>query len=97
VVITHHAPHPGSVHPRWTGDLVNAAFVSDLSRLMGKSALWFHGHTHDSFDFRVRGTRVVANPMGYRRSNWRETPAADPPLRGVAENARFDPAMVVEI
>ena len=39
VVITHHAPHPNSVHPRWAGNFVNAAFVSDLTRLMGKSAL----------------------------------------------------------
>lgn len=97
VVITHHAPHPGSVHPRWTGNLVNAAFVSDLSRLMGKSVLWFHGHTHDSFDFAVHGTRVLANPMGYRTSNRREPRTADTPLRVVNENGRFDPAMVVEI
>ncbi len=97
VVVTHHAPHPGSVHPRWTGNLANAAFVSDLTRLMGKSALWFHGHTHDSFDFTVHGTRVLANPMGYRTSNWREPRTVDTPLRVVTENGRFDPAMVIEI
>ena len=97
VVVTHHAPHPNSVHPRWTGSLVNAAFVSDLTRLMGKSVLWFHGHTHDSFDFTVHGTRVLANPMGYRSSNWHETRTAGAPLRVISENARFDPAMVVEI
>jgi len=97
VVITHHAPHPGSVHPRWAGNLVNAAFVSDLTRLMGKSALWLHGHTHDSFDFAVHGTRVIANPMGYRTSNWRDPRAADRPLPVATENGRFDPALVVEI
>ncbi len=97
VVITHHAPHPNSVHPRWTSSLVNAAFVSDLTRLMGKSALWFHGHTHDSFDFAVHRTRVLANPMGYRTSNWRELRDEDTPIRVATENGRFDPAMVVEI
>jgi Icc-related predicted phosphoesterase len=97
VVITHHAPHPGSVHPRWAGSLVNAAFVSDLTRLMGKSVLWLHGHTHDSFDFAIHGTRVLANPMGYRTSNWREPRTAGIPLRVATENGRFDPAMVVEI
>ena len=97
VVITHHAPHPNSVHPRWTGNLVNAAFVSDLTPLMGKSALWFHGHTHDSFDFAVRGTRVLANPMGYRTSNWRELRTADTELQVTTENRRFDPTLVVEI
>ncbi len=97
VVVTHHAPHPGSVHPRWAGNPVNGAFVSDLTRLMGKSALWMHGHTHDSFDFRVGGTRVVANPMGYRTSNWRESPAAGRLASVATENERFDPALVVEI
>ena len=97
VVITHHAPHPGSVHPRWGGTLSNAAFVSDLTRLMGKSALWFHGHTHDSFDFAVRGTRVLANPMGYRTSNWREARTPDSNLQVTTENSCFDPRLVVEI
>jgi predicted phosphodiesterase len=97
VVITHHAPHPASVHPRWAGSLVNAAFVSDLTRLMGKSALWFHGHTHDSFDFTVHGTRVLANPMGYRTSNWREARTADRTAQVTTENERFNPALVVEI
>ena len=97
VVITHHAPHPASVHPRWSGSLVNAAFVSDLTRLMGKSALWFHGHTHDSFDFAVHGTRVLANPMGYRTSNRREPRTADRPAQLTIENERFNPALVVEI
>lgn len=69
VVVTHHAPHPGSVHPRWKDNLVNPAFVSDLTPLMGKAALWIHGHTHDSFDYKVGGTRVICNPKGYRNEN----------------------------
>ncbi len=97
VVITHHAPHPNSVHPRWSGNPVNAAFVSDLTRLLGTPVLWMHGHTHDSFDFTVRGTRVLANPMGYRTSNWREVRNADTALQVTTENERFIPALVVEI
>jgi len=69
VVLTHHAPHPGSVHPRWQDNLVNPAFVSDLTPLMGKARLWIHGHTHDSFDYEVAGTRVICNPKGYRNEN----------------------------
>lgn len=65
VVVTHHAPHPGSIHPRYAGTLVNAAFISDLTPLLGKAALWVHGHVHDSFDYAVAGTRVIANPRGY--------------------------------
>jgi hypothetical protein len=50
---------------------INAAFVSDLSRLMGKADVWMHGHMHDSFDYEVfqagKPTRVVVNPRGYVR------------------------------
>ncbi|HKT28509.1 metallophosphoesterase [Dyella sp.] len=86
VVITHHAPSPRSVHPRFTGSPLNGAFVSDLEALMGgdRVVLWVHGHTHDSFDYTVRGTRVVCNPRGYARD-------------GVNENAFFDPRLVVDV
>jgi hypothetical protein len=68
VVISHHGPHPGSVHPRYAGDPLNAAFVSDLSPLLGGASLWLHGHVLDSFDYTVHGCRVVANPLGYPRN-----------------------------
>lgn len=71
VVVTHHAPHPLSVHPKYSGNLLNAAFASDLSDLFetGKADLWVHGHTHDGFDYVVGSTRVVCNPRGYGREN----------------------------
>jgi predicted phosphodiesterase len=86
VVITHHAPSPRSIHPRFAGSPVNACFVSDAEYLLGadKAALWIHGHTHDSFDYEVAGTRVLCNPRGYGRD-------------GVDENALFDPALVVTV
>ena len=31
-----------------------------------RAQLWIHGHTHDSFDYVVNGTRVVCNPRGIR-------------------------------
>lgn len=69
VVITHHGPHPLSVHPRYAGDPLNAAFVSDCSDLLQQGpSLWLHGHVHDSFDYTVAGCRVVANPRGYPRN-----------------------------
>jgi Icc-related predicted phosphoesterase len=97
VIITHHAPHPESVHPRFARSPVNPAFVSDLSRLMGKPALWIHGHTHNSFDYTVCGTRVIANPMGYRTTHWAEPDNATAPTQTITENSRFDPALVIEI
>ena len=86
VVITHHAPSPGSIHPRFAGSLLNACFVSDLRHLLraDRVSLWIHGHTHDSFDYRVDGCRVVCNPRGYARG-------------GVDENPLFDPDFIVAL
>jgi hypothetical protein len=85
VVITHHAPSPKSIHCRFAGSLLNACFASDLERLAGadRAQLWIHGHTHDSFDYDLKGTRVVCNPRGYAKG-------------GVNENARFDPTLTIE-
>jgi len=68
VVVTHHGPHPLSVHPRYAGNYLNAAFNSDLSALMPNVDLWLHGHVHNSFDYQVGRCRVVANPAGYIRN-----------------------------
>ena len=86
VVITHHAPSRHSIHPRFAGSLLNACFVSDAVHLLraDRVSLWIHGHTHDSFDHRVNGTRVVCNPRGYARG-------------GVNENPAFDANFIVEV
>jgi predicted phosphodiesterase len=86
VVVTHHAPSPRSIHPRFEGSLLNACFVSKAEDLLGaeKACLWIHGHTHDSFDYECAGTRVLCNPRGYVRD-------------GVRENAAFDEGLVVAV
>lgn len=86
VVITHHAPSPRSIHPRFAGSLLNACFVSAAERLVDgdRVRLWIHGHTHDSFDYVLNGTRVVCNPRGYAKNETNENP-------------RFDPNFAVEI
>ena len=93
MVITHHGPHPLSVHPRYAGDPVNAAFVSDLSELLPKADLWLHGHVHDSFDYKVGNCRVVANPLGYP-SNLRSVGNA---IELVFENRTFGWACVIDV
>jgi len=82
VVITHHAPHARSLHPKYEKDLLSAAYVSDLEDLIVAAApqLWVHGHVHTSFDHAVGRTRVLCNPHGYG-----------------GENPGFDPALVVEV
>ncbi len=86
VVITHHAPSARSIHPRFDGSPLNACFVSDAERLAGaeRVQLWIHGHTHDSFDYLLHGTRVVCNPRGYAKA-------------GVNENPRFDPHLTIDV
>ena len=71
VVVTHHLPHPRSLPARFQGDLLNAAYASDLSDVIeaGAPALWVHGHTHDSCDYVTHLTRVVSNPRGYGDEN----------------------------
>ncbi|SAL43336.1 phosphoesterase [Caballeronia sordidicola] len=92
VVVTHHGPHRNSVHPRYGNDLLNAAFVSDLTPLVEQAHLWVHGHVHDSFDYIVGSCRVVANPRGYARQRYA---ASVSQLEW--ENPAFDPSLVVEI
>jgi predicted phosphodiesterase len=83
VVVTHHLPHPQSVHPRYAGDSLNPSFASDLSTLVCEPAsLWIHGHTHESMDYLVNGTRVICNPRGYLPQE---------------PNRKFKPRLVVDL
>lgn len=65
VVITHHLPSMQSVAERFRGDLLSAAFASDLDDLVEQADLWIHGHTHDASDYSLGRCRVVCNPRGY--------------------------------
>lgn len=93
VIVTHHGPHPLSVHLRYAGDATNAAFVSDLSDVLQGSRLWLHGHVHDGFDYHVHGCRVVANPRGYPRNTY----SCSDPKELVFENPNFLPALTIDI
>ncbi|MFS0851733.1 metallophosphoesterase [Novosphingobium panipatense] len=89
VIVTHHAPHPRSIHPKYAGNRINPAFSSNLSTFVERSgvALWCHGHMHNSFDYIAGSTRIICNPKGYGP----RTPA------GRIENAAFNAHLVVEI
>ncbi len=92
VVITHHAPHVLSIHPRHAGSALNAGFASDLTRLLHKADLWLHGHVHDSFDYRIGKCRVVANPAGYCLNRKSVSEASEVEL----ENQLFHPDLVLD-
>ena len=64
---------------------VSPAYASNLSRLLGRSRLWVHGHIHDNMDYSFGMTRVLCNPRGY----------TDP--SGEHMNGLFQPDLVVEV
>jgi hypothetical protein len=90
VVVTHHAPSMQSIAPGFIDSYLNCAYTSNEEDLMfkHKPELWFHGHTHVSFDYVVADyeendcTRVICNPYGYYRYE---------------ENQEYDPIMTVEV
>lgn len=68
VVVGHHAPSKQSTHPRYTDEIMNGGYSSDLSEFIldnPRIKLWTHGHTHEVFDYMVGSTRIACNPRGY--------------------------------
>ena len=96
VVVTHHGCHPQSCHPRYAGDPMNPAFVSNLRDLVVRADFWVHGHVHDSFDYAVGACRVMANPAGYVRNLGSATRSASGPWEFQQENPAFDPVKVFD-
>ena len=86
VVVTHHAPHRGSLAPRFEEDWLSPCFVSELPQdFFEVPKLWIHGHTHTSCDYQVGDCRVLSNPRGY------------PLAGGGFENPFFDERLVVAV
>ena len=83
VVVTHSAPSPQSIPPRYRNSPLNPAFASNLEPFIKASSvsLWIHGHIHETADYEVGSTRIVANPRGYPGE----------PVRN------FNPALVIDI
>ena len=65
VVVTHFAPSLRSQDPRYGAIPSTAGFCSALDHLTEGVDLWLHGHLHSRSDYRIKGCRVVANPLGY--------------------------------
>jgi Icc-related predicted phosphoesterase len=67
IVVTHHAPSHQSVSSQNAGDMLNAAFASDLDSMIRASRIpiWIHGHTHYNVDYKIGATRIYSNQRGY--------------------------------
>ena len=83
VIVTHHAPSPKSFPADYTGDLLSAAYVSELDDFVSSCGvpLWVHGHLHSQSDYTLGSTRVLCNPRGYPDES----------------NPRFVPNLVVDV
>lgn len=84
VVVTHFLPSARSIAGKHKGNSLNPYFCSDLEAIIEarQPDLWIHGHTHESFDYRIGRTRVLCNPRGYCPGEL---------------NPAFDPALVVDL
>jgi predicted phosphodiesterase len=74
IVVTHTAPDPATLNPRFDGHYSNEWYWSPLmGEVLRKHAdkilIWNHGHTHAPADKLVDGVRVVCNPRGYPGEN----------------------------
>jgi predicted phosphodiesterase len=86
--ISHHGPAPATAKLGTETDLITAAYVNgEHADFMNGIDTWIYGHTHETRDFVIGGTRVVTNAKGYGPSY------RDPTW----ENQDFDPTFTIEI
>ncbi len=69
-VITHHCPTWKSLDPYYSrhDNNLNGAYASNLSELIldnQQIAVWFHGHTHYTCQYKVGNTWILSNQCGY--------------------------------
>lgn len=69
VVITHHGCTELSIPHVYNNSNFNYAYTNNLLNeiFLFQPLLWIHGHTHHSFDYKLKNTRIVVNPYGYRK------------------------------
>ena len=82
VVVTHFAPSLHSADPRYGLTPGTAGFCNALDDLLPLAQFWLHGHLHAPSDYRHRGCRVVANPLGYA---------------GKGEQEGYRPSLLIEV
>jgi len=72
IVVTHHVPTLKNYPDRYSGSLLNEAFVIELSDLIEDSEIdyWMYGHTHaNTADFELGKTLMLTNQLGYIEYN----------------------------
>lgn len=85
VVITHHAPSRQGINPRFAGNGLDGAYVSDLDHViagLSNVPYWVHGHTHIRRRYRIGDTVMLSNCRGFDEK--------DPSARGFSPAAHFE-------
>lgn len=78
VVATHFAPSKLSAHPKFEKDAMNAYWVNQIDHLVKLADYWFHGHTHETMEYKLDECFVGCNPRGTAH------------MLNLAQNALFD-------
>ncbi|MCH6256243.1 metallophosphoesterase [Puniceicoccaceae bacterium K14] len=83
IIVSHHAPSIRSLPKEKQENPISVAYTSHLDEFIEEHspALWIHGHIHESQDYRIGNTRIIANPRAY----------VDDP------NLNFEASFVIEI
>ncbi len=66
IVITHHLPSNKSIHSKYFDSQINRFFVCEMDEVIKKNkpSYWGHGHTHETFEYKLYDTQIIANPHG---------------------------------
>lgn len=67
VVVTHHLPTYDAIEDKYRGDILNAAFATEIGDFIADSriSLWIYGHAHHRTNFYIGNTHLISNPLGY--------------------------------
>ena len=88
-ICTHHAPSRQSIHEKYKNQALNGAFASNLDDfIMSNPQIKYfsHGHTHESFDYKIGECRVICNPRGYHNG-----------YNSSGLNPNFNPNLTIEL
>jgi predicted phosphodiesterase len=92
IVVTHHMPTFKAIHPDFKNSTINDLFACNMENIIRKNepSYWIFGHTHNSYEGKIKNTKLICNPFGYL---WR---VATNPSRP-QENLNFDYNKIIEI
>ena len=89
IVVTHHMPAEWCVDPIFRDCYkLNGGFRSCLEEFIQDTSprYWFHGHGHNTVNFKLGDTRIISNPRGYPRNGF-----------GEIDNPQFNDTLLIGI